>query len=92
MIKRPIYTAKIEPFIDKQIVKVITGIRRSGKSGLLQLLQQHLKERGVKEEQIVSLNYESLRWAQYRTYEALYAFVDSVRPKDKRCYLFIDEI
>ena len=36
MIKRPIYTAKIEPFIDKQIVKVITGIRRSGKSGLLQ--------------------------------------------------------
>ena len=92
MIKRPIYTAKIEPFIDKQIVKVITGIRRSGKSGLLQLLQQHLKDRGVKEEQIVSLNYESLRWAQYRTYEALYAFVDSVRPKDKRCYLFIDEI
>ena len=46
----------------------------------------------MKEEQIVSLNYESLRWAQYRTYEALYAFVDSVRPKDKRCYLFIDEI
>ena len=92
MKNRPIYTAKIEPFIDKPIVKVITGIRRSGKSGLLQLLQQHLKECGVTENQIVYLNYESLRWSSYRTYDTLYAYVDGIRPKDARCYLFIDEI
>ena len=92
MKNRPIYTAKIEPFIDKPIVKVITGIRRSGKSGLLQLLQQHLKDRGVMENQIVYLNYESLRWSSYRTYDTLYAYVDGIRPKDARCYLFIDEI
>lgn len=92
MKERAIYTDRIESFIDKPLVKVITGIRRSGKSGLMILLQQQLRKRGVMDEQIVYLNYESLRWAAYRTYDTLYAYVDGVRPKDARCYLFIDEI
>lgn len=92
MIQRPLYTEKIEAFIDKPVIKVITGIRRSGKSGLLKLIHVRLAERGVAEDQIVYINYESMRWAHLRTAEALYEYVDKVRPQQKKVYLLFDEI
>ena len=70
MIVREQYIKKIQPFMDKPVVKVITGIRRSGKSELMKMLQGVLTERGVRQEQIVYINYESLRWEQYRDYRS----------------------
>ena len=91
MKERSLYTDRIEPFIDKPVVKVITGIRRCGKSELLKLIQQNLTMRGIDERQVVYINYESMRWTDYLTAEKLYAYVDSIRMKSKRTYLFIDE-
>lgn len=94
MVQRPIYLSKIEPFIDIPMVKVITGIRRSGKSELLKMIRQKLLDRGVEERQIVYVNYESLQWEDYQTYKALYAYVGERRAQldGKRLYLFVDEI
>ena len=92
MKERNLYTTRIEPFIDKPVIKVITGIRRSGKSELLKLLQGKLYQRGVEENQVVYINYESLRWKDYSTAEKLYSYVESIRPKKQRTYIFIDEI
>lgn len=94
MIVREQYIKKIQPFMDKPVVKVITGIRRSGKSELMKMLQGVLAERGVQQEQIVYINYESLRWEQYRDYRSLYNYVDEVRSKlnGQRIYVFVDEI
>ena len=60
MIKREEYMGKIRPFINKDLVKVLTGIRRSGKSTLLQLVQQELLAEGIQQTQIFSINFESL--------------------------------
>ena len=94
MVVREKYIKKIQPFMDKPVVKVITGIRRSGKSELMKMLQGVLTERGVRQEQIVYINYESLRWEQYRDYRSLYNYVDEVRSKlnGQRIYVFVDEI
>ena len=94
MVVREQYIKKIQPFMDKPVVKVITGIRRSGKSELMKMLQGVLAERGVQQEQIVYINYESLRWEQYRDYRSLYNYVDEVRSKlnGQRIYVFVDEI
>lgn len=94
MIIREQYINKIQPFIDKPVVKVITGIRRSGKSELLKMLQEMLIGKGVSQEQIVYINFESLRWAQYQNYKALYAYIDDIRShlEGQRIYVFIDEI
>lgn len=72
MIKRELYMEKIRGFIDKPIIKVLTGVRRCGKSMLLQLLRDELIGRGVPEEQIIYLNFESLQNADIQTYMDLY--------------------
>ena len=92
MIERSLYTTKIEPFIDKPVIKVITGIRRCGKSELLKIIQQNLAKKGIDEKQVVYINYESIRWNDYLTAEKLYSYVEKNKSKDKRTYLFIDEI
>ena len=58
-IQRENYLSILKNFKDKQIIKVITGIRRCGKSTLLELFQDYLKENGVEEKQIVSINFEN---------------------------------
>ena len=60
MVKRTEYLKKLEMWQDEQIIKVVTGIRRCGKSTLLEQFQQHLLSKGVKNEQILSLNFEEL--------------------------------
>ena len=69
MIKREYYMKKIIPFIDKDVVKVLTGIRRSGKSVMLKLIMEELKNRGVKNEQLININFENLKNRNYRNYE-----------------------
>jgi len=72
MIPRKHYIDRIRPFIDKDIVKVLTGFRRSGKSVMLELIQQELRAQGVQAAQIIAFNFESFSNAAYLTAAALY--------------------
>lgn len=75
MINREQYMEQIVPFIDKPFVKVITGIRRSGKSVVLRLIRDELLRRGVREERIIDLNFESFQWIDLKEAKALYAYI-----------------
>ena len=94
MIRRDLYINKIRPFIDKPVIKVITGIRRCGKSELLKMIRKEIIDGGVKENQIVFINFESLLWSKYTTAETLYAYLDErrVAADGRKMYLFLDEI
>lgn len=92
MISRPIYLNQLKSFINKPQVKIITGIRRSGKSTILSLLKQELIRSGIHENQILSINFESFAFADFTTDFKLYNFVkESIQP-DKKHYLLLDEI
>lgn len=71
MIKRTIYLNQIEPFIDKDIIKIITGIRRSGKSVLLQQIQTELVKRGKKQANFIYMNFENLQYEALLDYREL---------------------
>lgn len=88
--KRDIYLNQLIAFKDKEPVKVITGIRRCGKSSLLKLMELHLLDSGVKKEQIIAINFESLEF-QEMSYKDLYNYVKE-RISKKRTYLFLDEL
>jgi predicted AAA+ superfamily ATPase len=91
--KRNNYLAQIEPFLGKPVVKVLTGMRRSGKSCLVRLLIDKLITSGVQREQIIYVDKESYEFDALRTYHDLAAHVKAARPKGKaRCYVFVDEI
>ena len=89
--RRDLYLNKLIAFQDTEPVKVITGIRRCGKSSLLKLMVQHLLETGVSEEQIVEINFESLEFKNM-TSDDLYHRVKRMAVPGKRIYLFFDEI
>jgi len=92
MILRPHYTNQLKAFIDKPLVKIITGIRRCGKSTVLHLLKEVLIESGIKEEQIVLINFESFRFSEYKTAPKLYDYVKSCLSGSSRYFLLLDEI
>lgn len=93
MIKREFYMARIRPFIDGDLIKVLTGIRRSGKSVMLELIKDELRVRGVTEEQLVAFNFEDMRNAQLCTAEALHdELVRRAAPIKGKIYFFFDEI
>lgn len=92
MIQRESYMKRIRPFINKELVKVLTGIRRSGKSVMLELIKQELRQIGVAEGQILSYNFESMDNARLCTAEALYKEILTKAPQGERVYLFFDEI
>ena len=75
MLKRNEYIEKIVPFIDKDVIKVLTGVRRSGKSVMLKLLMEELKNRGINENQFIYINFENLKYRNLKTYERLYDFI-----------------
>lgn len=92
MIKREIYLEKLRNFKDKQIIKVITGIRRCGKSTLMELFKNYLLENGVNSEQIVYINFEDADFKTLRDSDVLYEYLKSKLIKDKMTYVFLDEI
>ncbi len=94
MIKRESYMARIRPFIDGDLIKVLTGIRRSGKSVMLELIKDELRARGVTEEQLVAFNFEDMRNAQLCTAEALHDELvrRAASIKGRKIYFFFDEI
>lgn len=93
MIKRESYMARIRPFIDGDLIKVLTGIRRSGKSVMLELIKDELRVRGVTEEQLVAFNFEDMRNAQLCTAEALHdELVRRAASIKGKIHFFFDEI
>lgn len=93
MLKRDEYIKKIVPFIDKDVIKVLTGIRRSGKSVMLKLLMEELKNIGINEKQFIYINFENLKYRNLKNYERLYDFIlNKVDNKYKSYYIFLDEI
>lgn len=89
--KRDLYLNKLIAFQDTEPVKVVTGIRRCGKSSLLKLMAEHLKETGVAEEQIIEMNFESHEFKKLSADEFYHYVKDRVIP-EKRMYLFFDEL
>lgn len=93
MIVRQGYMKQLLDFLDKPVIKVITGMRRSGKSVLLELTKQEICKRGAKESQIFSANFESLQFEELKNYKTLYqAIIEAAKTAKGKLYLFIDEI
>lgn len=92
MVERKEYLDKLLSWKDEQVIKVVTGIRRCGKSTLLLQYQQYLLQNGIQPEQIVSINFEDLEYEHLLNYKALYQYIkERVRP-DKTNYIFLDEV
>ena len=92
MIKRDKYLEKLKSFKDKKLIKVITGIRRCGKSTLLKIFQDYLLESGVEESQIVSINFENPNNEDLKDYKNLYKYIEKHLIENKKNYVFLDEI
>lgn len=93
MIRRDMYMKKIRPFIGTDLVKVMTGIRRCGKSVMLDLIKEELKENGVSEANFIFFNFEDMRNSHLCTAEALHEEVQRrIDEIEGKCYLFFDEI
>jgi len=93
MIQRERYINNIKPFIGKDIVKVLTGIRRSGKSVMLRLIQEEIQRQGVGETQFISFNFESMENADFCTASSLYQELKRrIALIQGKVYLFFDEI
>jgi len=92
LLNRQQYINQIDKWRDMQIVKVITGLRRSGKSTLLTLFQQRLFSLGVEKNHVISLNFESLDAEPLLEYHALYDYIVKQMVDDKMYYIFLDEI
>ena len=93
MIERERYMRQIRDFMDKPVVKIITGMRRCGKSALLELTRQELLRRGIGEDHIISMNFESLRYEALRDFRALYSEITALAGNvEGRVYVLLDEI
>ena len=92
MIERKKYLEELISFKDKDLIKVITGIRRCGKSTLFDLYIDYLKENGIKDEQIIRINLEDTDFDFIENYKDLYEYVKSKLISDKQNYVFLDEV
>lgn len=96
MIKRENYLNKLKKLKDKKLIKVITGLRRSGKSTLMQLFQEFLIKEGVGQDQIISINFEDFDYYDLLKAKPLYAFlkekISALKKDNKKIYIFLDEV
>ena len=93
MIKREAYMRRIRPFIGKELIKVLTGIRQSGKSVMLKLIQEELVKQGVSTSQFISLNFEETNNAHLFSAETLHEEMSRrIERIEGKAYLFFDEI
>ena len=93
MKNRDLYLHRLIEFKDKSLIKVITGLRRSGKSTLLSLFEEHLLKSGVQKNQIIRMNFESLEFDEINTYKTLYAYImERISDRKIKHYIILDEI
>ena len=91
-IERQTYLSKLIAFKDKNLIKVITGIRRCGKSTIMEIYRDWLLQHGVLQEQIVYLNFEDYDYYELRDPKNLYAYIKPLIQTDRMTYIFFDEI
>ncbi len=92
MIKREKYLKNIRPFYEQDLIKVITGIRRSGKSVILTQIMDELKESGIKEDQIICVNFEFADYINLTNSKELNDFIEKKLVNKNKYYVFFDEI
>ena len=92
MVERREYLNRLIKWKDEQVIKVVTGIRRCGKSTLLLQYQDKLKASGVSDERIISINFEELEHEELQDYKKLYSYLKEHLCKDQKTYIFLDEI
>ena len=92
MIKREIYLKRIRPFYESEMVKVITGIRRCGKSTIMRQIIEEIQDNGVEADHIIYINFEDYKYRKICNPDALYEYVEENIHDDQKFYLFFDEI
>ena len=93
MIKREVYMQRIRPFMNTELIKVFTGIRRAGKSVMLELVKEELKNSGVDEKNFLCMNFEQFANSQILDAKSLYEkIVEFQKSAQGKTYLFLDEI
>lgn len=92
MIERTDYLNKLKEFRDKKFIKVVTGVRRSGKSTLFQQFRDYLQKNGVEQKQIINLNFEDLAIEDLKDYHKLYHYIIERLNHQKMTYIFLDEV
>ena len=92
MISRPDYINAIRPFIDQPVVKILTGVRRCGKSTIFEMLHRELLDRGIPEERIICRRYTEMDLAEQLTAQAMYADLQSAMEGKEKCFLLLDEL
>ncbi len=92
MIKREMYLNKMLEFRDTDFVKILTGVRRSGKSTLLELFKKELLSEGIKNENIIEINYEKYQFSEFKSDVNLHAYVKNKITDRNKTYLLIDEV
>ena len=92
MISRPDYLEKLKPFIDVKVIKILAGIRRCGKSTILEMLKQELISNGVKEDHIISINYSKVEFDKSFNFLKMYDELKAKFVDEKKYYLLLDEL
>ena len=92
MIIREQYIERLLAFKDSELIKVVTGLRRCGKSTLLQLFKNELKRQGIDDKHIIDINFELMIYDDIRDYRGLYALVRAKIPAKGKCYILLDEV
>ncbi len=92
IVERKEYLDKLISWKDKRIIKIVTGVRRCGKSMLLKIYQNYLKNQGIDENQIIAINFEDLDYEELTDYKKLYAYLTERLIEGKMTYIFLDEI
>ena len=92
MLKREIYLSRIRGFYDSDLVKILVGIRRCGKSVILKQIIDEIKEKGIKEDHILYINFEFVEFEDLKDYKKLNSYVKDTIKDNKKYYIFLDEI
>ena len=92
MVERLEYLETLKMWREEKVIKVVTGIRRCGKSTLLTMYRDHLLETGVQQEQIVFINFEDMDYEELQDYKKLYSYLKEKLQKDRYTYIFLDEV
>ena len=92
MFKREIYLSRIRGFYDSDLIKILVGIRRCGKSVILKQIMNEIKEKGVQEDHIIYINFELVEFEELKDYKKLNYYIKEKIHDDKKYYVFLDEI
>ncbi|MDR0400893.1 MAG: AAA family ATPase, partial [Treponema sp.] len=92
LIGRRVYLERLRKYRHSDVIKVITGIRRSGKSSLMRLCVRDLLEQGTPRANIIHINFSLMEYDRFRDYRACYALIRERMPPGGRVYLFLDEV